>query len=384
MKKTLLLSLIALFLFIYSCGKKIETATIEIVDGVKIIHCTDTPLHPKKTVTFEEELTISGEDDAGNVILYQPSSYTVADNGDIYISDRSDNVIKVFDGNGQYLRTIGGKGGGPGEFESIGRMEILPDGKLLVMDYQLRRTSFFDQAGEFIESIQWRTSHYDLFFVTDSTYTINEYTFGEDRELLVKTFDFAHNEKVAFGKFTPYGMKMHRQGDMVMAISDPFQPHSVFIGDPNQQWLYHCVNDKYLIEVYDKDGNLLQKIDRPYQRPPFTEKDKQEFIDGFANNDNPAFLELARDMDFPELKLVTDRMLVDDLSNLWIVMNEEKEEDGKKLTAYEIFNKDGFYDTKVWLEFTPGRFTHGKMYRMDTDEETDIRSLKRYNVVWKD
>ncbi|MFZ5517795.1 MAG: 6-bladed beta-propeller [Candidatus Zhuqueibacterota bacterium] len=383
MKKIYLFAAMILLIFSSSCGKKVGTATVEVVDGVKFVHCTDQPLHPKRTVEFIEELTISGEDDAGNVILYQPGAYTIDSDENIYISDRSENVIKVFDRDGQLLKTIGGKGSGPGEFQSIGRMMFLPDKRLIVMDFQLRRTSFFDTSWNFSTSVQWRNAHFDAYFVTDSTYTIDENIFGEERELFVKTYDFAHNERLSYGKFTPYGMKMHRQGDMAFAITDPFKPRSVLTGDLTNHLLYHCLNDKYLIEVYGADGKVCCKIDRPYQPMPFTETDKEEYISQFADNDNPVFQEMAKGMEFPALKTVVERMFVDDEGRLWVVTNEEKEQDGATFTAYDIFNKDGFYDARVWLDVTPGGFVNGKMYSIHTDKDTDLRSLKRYNVVWK-
>jgi len=384
MKKINLFAVMILLIISSSCGKKVGTATVEVVDGVKFVHCTDQPLHPNRTVEFVEEFTISGEDDAGNVILYQPGAYTIDSDENIYISDRSENVIKVFNRDGQVLKTIGRKGGGPGEFESIGSMMVLPDKRLLVMDFQLRRTSLFDPAWNFTTSVQWRNSHFELFFVTDSTYTISEDTFGQERELHVKTYDFANNERLTYGKFTPYGMKLHRQGDMAFAISDPFKTRSVLTGDLSNHLLYHCLNNSYLIEVYGTDGKVCSKLDRPYQPLPFTEKDKQDYVAQFADNDNPVFQEMAKGIELPASKPVVERMFVDEEGRLWVATNEEKEQEDVTFTAYDIFNKDGFYEAKVWLDVEPGAFVNGKMYSMHTDKDTDIRSLKRYNVVWNE
>jgi hypothetical protein len=32
----------------------------------------------------------------------------------------------------------------------------------------------------------------------------------------------------------------------------------------------------------------------------------------------------------------------------------------------------------------PGLFKKGKMYRMETDEGTGYRTLKRYRIIWSD
>jgi hypothetical protein len=74
---------------------------------------------------------------------------------------------------------------------------------------------------------------------------------------------------------------------------------------------------------------------------------------------------------------------VDDLGNLWVETNEEKIERGVKFTGYDIFNKDGFYEAKIWTDIRPGLFVAGKMYRLAEDKETGSFILKRYRVIWK-
>ena len=319
------------------------------------------------------------------IILYQPGSYIVDNNGNVYIGDRSDNIIKVFDSNGQFIRSFGRQGEGPGEFQTMGRMAILPDKRLLVMDWRNRRTSFFGLSGNFLNSYQWRNSHFSLFFVTDSSYTVEENLYGEERKLLVKTYGFKGDEIVSFGEFTPAESKTLRTDDIIFSITLPYPPESIFTGDSQNHWLYHCYNNIYLIEVYNSDGKLFRKIDRPYQAVPYTDTDKEEYIQRFSRrDDDPIFAKMAKDVDFPEVKTISERMVVDEQSNLWLQTNEEKVVDGKTFTTYDIFNKDGYYETKIWSDITPGLFANGKMYSMKTDEKTGLRVLKRYGIVWEE
>jgi len=50
----------------------------------------------------------------------------------------------------------------------------------------------------------------------------------------------------------------------------------------------------------------------------------------------------------------------------------------------DIFNKDGYFEARVWSDIPPGLFANGKMYHMKTDEETGYRSLRRYRIIWTD
>jgi hypothetical protein len=90
----------------------------------------------------------------------------------------------------------------------------------------------------------------------------------------------------------------------------------------------------------------------------------------------------VRDMKMPKVKNVVSRMRIDDKSYLWIQTNEIKVEADKILTAHDIFNYDGIYYAKVWTAINPSIFKKGKMYRMETDQETGYRSIKRYKVTW--
>ncbi|MDH4271283.1 MAG: 6-bladed beta-propeller [Candidatus Aminicenantes bacterium] len=375
---------LAMLLCLPGCKKREAAAKVETIDGVTYVHNPAMPLHPEKTVTFEEELTLNEKDETGEIRLYRPGRFIVDGQGHIYIEDDSDMSIKVFDVQGRYLRSIGRKGSGPGEFGRIFDLALLPDGRLLVTDFETRRTSFFSPEGQFISSFQWKKFFSQVHLVTDSSYTVNEMVASEEtRELWVKTIDFNGEELVSFGKFVYPEFKILSQGDATFSTSVPYSPRSVFIADQARQLLYHCLNDKYLIEVYDADGNLVRKIDRPYEPPPVTGEDIEDFLSRFKDRPDSPFAKMAKEMELPKFKTVTDRMIIDSAGNLWVKTNEDRKEGEKTFTAVDIFDPEGMYDARVWLEFTPLFFPDGKMYRMVEDEETGFRQLKRYRVVWQ-
>lgn len=358
-------------------------ADIEVVDGIALVHNVETPLFPNRTVVFEEELGISSEDEAGNIILFQPSQFTVDDLGNIYICDQQDFVIKVFDPQGKLIRSFGKKGEGPGEFQGILGMSFLPDGRMLLTDTSLRRSNLFDGSGNFLSSHKWRGFLLDLYLTTDTAYIANETIFGQPSRMFVKKFDFEGNELLSLGEFKPMGIKMLRSGDSMFAITLPYTPRSIFSSDTKRRLLYHCTNDSYLIEVFDAEGNLLRKIDRPYERLPFTEKDAQDYYDSFADNPSQVYVEMAKDVELPPVKTVTDQLLVDDSGNLWVELQERIEQGKSELTAYDIFDPEGIYMAKIWTEIQPTLFKSGKMYTMKMDEE-GYRILKRYRVKWEE
>ena len=362
-----------------------EKATVETVDGVEYVHNPAEPLQPEARVTFVEELVLGAEDESEEPMLYQPGPFAVDARGRIFVADRSDQVIKVFDADGRYLHAIGAKGRGPGEFLQIVDLAFLPDGRLLVMDMGNRRTSQFTPEGEHLESCTWPGFLFRVLMSTDSSFTTEEMTMAPaSREKWVKSLDFSCKEARSYGPFRPPEVSVKKQGKMAVAIGQPHAPSSIFAGDGQRQWLYHCFNNAYVIEVYDETGRLFRKIDRPYEPVPFTEKDKQAFLARFEKGDNPLFAQLAKEMEFPEVKTVAAELLVDDAGRLWVRTNETRDEKGGQATAYDVFDPDGYYLARVWSSVHPWLFSRGKMYSRVTDEETELPTIRRYRVEWQD
>jgi hypothetical protein len=117
-----------------ACGKKEPEAKLETIDGVTYVHNPAIPLHPSRSVSFEEEFIYEETEQAGEIRLFKPGGFAVDTAGNVYIEDASDMAIKVFDRAGRFLRAIGRRGEGPGEFTSIRYIFPLPDGRLLVAD----------------------------------------------------------------------------------------------------------------------------------------------------------------------------------------------------------------------------------------------------------
>ena len=380
----LIFFIISLSLFV-SCSQKSEQAKVEMIDGVQLVHNPAMPLYPERKVKFEEELAIGGEDENGEIVLYQPIRLAVDDDGNIYVADMSDSKIKVFDAQGNFIRSIGEKGQGPGEFSSIGEIKILPNGNLIALDYRNRRTSIFDKNGKFLSSYTWKNHQYFILLTTDSSYTMQENVYEKQgRKLFIKTYNFEGKELVNFGEFTPPGVKILTKGKMAFGIGIPYSPASVFAGDQERGWLYHCYNANYLIEVYNRNGKLFRKIERPYELLSVTKKDRDDFRHGFDNNPNKVFAEMARDVDLPDFKTVGDAMIIDDEGNLWLSTHEEKKQQDDTYFAVDIFNKDGIYVAKIWTNQMPRVFKKGKMFTITTDEETEEHIVKRYRVIWSE
>ena len=101
--------------------------------------------------TAEEDLRIGTLDGEGPDQFGQIAALTTDPAGRIYVLDYMGQDIRVFEADGSYSHTIGGKGEGPGELTDAAGLNWGPEANLWVWDAG-GRFSVFTPAGEFVTS----------------------------------------------------------------------------------------------------------------------------------------------------------------------------------------------------------------------------------------
>ena len=88
----------------------------------------------------------------------QPTDIYVAQNGDIFVSQghgaRPNDRIFKFSKDGNYIKSWGKRGSGPGEFNTPHQLAMDSTGRLFVADRVNNRIQIFDQDGKFLE--EWK------------------------------------------------------------------------------------------------------------------------------------------------------------------------------------------------------------------------------------
>jgi len=120
-------------------------------DGTKHIMNPAESIERPTTIELEEVWRIGGEDDEE---IFGVITDIMADNdGNFYLLDAQLNEIKVYSEDGEYLRTIGREGEGPGEFRGAFSMFQVPGGNIGVLQAFPSKiivlTPEGDPAGEF-------------------------------------------------------------------------------------------------------------------------------------------------------------------------------------------------------------------------------------------
>lgn len=97
---------------------------------------------------IQEVVRIGSADGRGPDVFGRLISIEVDGAGRIYAFDGQAQELRVFDTDGAHIRTIGRKGGGPGEFRQVIGMAWGPEGDLWVVDPSNNRVSVIDTAGQ--------------------------------------------------------------------------------------------------------------------------------------------------------------------------------------------------------------------------------------------
>jgi sugar lactone lactonase YvrE len=100
----------------------------------------------------------AGVPGSGNDTFNQPSDVVVAANGDIFVADghggKTNARIVKFSRDGRFIKSWGKPGSGPGEFDTPHAIAIDSRGRVFVADRGNNRIQIFDQEGKFLD--EWR------------------------------------------------------------------------------------------------------------------------------------------------------------------------------------------------------------------------------------
>ncbi|MCP2520318.1 6-bladed beta-propeller [Candidatus Aminicenantes bacterium AC-708-M15] len=363
MKKFFLFLLSLILFFSFFC-KKQEKIIVKNIDGVEVIFNPKEPAHiegvPNK-LTLKEELTI-GDKDKDEYIFSRIIDIAIDDMERIYAADAREGHIKIFDKNGNYIKTIGKKGKGPGEFYFIFSIQIIPQNKLVVIDIGNRRISFFNLNGEFIKSISpgkiWalrcKIDSKGNFIVTEGV------SDPKNPRYELKKLDSNFNLIKKFAQ-SPFPSP---------EAFNPFMPFNQWILTEND-YIYYSYPEDYEIKIFDPSGNLVKKIVKEYEPVEITEEEKKEVM-----RRAPRGIKFA----FSKYHSAFQIFSVDDEGRIF-VRTWEKTEDGEGY-YYDIFDPKGRYIAKIPLKIIPRVWKKEKLYTIEEDEE-GFPVIKRYKVIWQ-
>ena len=124
----------------------------------------------------------------GPDIFHEPTDVLVAPNGDIFVTEghiggdgeNNDRVVKL-SSDGTFIKAWGGTGSGPGQFNNPHTIAMDSQGRLFVGDRSNNRIQIFDQEGQYIDEWKQFSRPSGIYITADDTiYVADSESWGPD------------------------------------------------------------------------------------------------------------------------------------------------------------------------------------------------------------
>ncbi|MGD8535428.1 MAG: 6-bladed beta-propeller [Candidatus Aminicenantes bacterium] len=381
----------SLLIFFNACGeqKAHGRVTIEEADGITVVKNPSKPLNPEMQIKFEEELTIGVEEGDENYMFGNQVFVNTDDEGNIYVTDQDKRIVRKYDSTGNFLRSIGRLGQGPGEFQDMSEVRFNSEGNIYLNDLKTQRLSFFSKEGNFLKGVKFPTLFEGVVINSKGYYiarSVDNVELGKGKkwDYFYGLFDENFNLIAEFIRLPQetYAKKNADSIAQMMADSlsqEAFQPIVNYILD-EKDLIYFGYPEDYEIKVYSSEGKLRKIIQRDFMPLEISKRHKEYFKDSQSelfNSKIPADEEekVFELVEYPKYLPAYEKFIL--MENGWIFVVVDSVRDGS--TLVDIFNKDGEYlaqfETDVptdWLSFN-----NGKAYAVATID--DYNFIKRYN-----
>jgi hypothetical protein len=335
----------------------------------------------------------------------------------VFLSDSDQATIHAFQSDGEYIKSLGRQGRGPGEFMIIyGYTTMATEtNRLYVTDlagmgfqFPFRMHSFSMDDFSFIKTMVLLAENKSEFDQLEGHYSKN--IFPLSNGLFLVSYHRSPNDYQELDSFIHYVIQdstgkiidgpMLRQkdrkqlsteiksvyrgriNDYIAITSLPFFGKSILevSGDDTIYAINHT--EEFRIDVYSIEGDLVRTIEHDYENVPFNEDNvidryqrtnyKKELGEGAVVK----MIEEAEEL--PTHWPAIQEMLIDANNRLWVSTIVED------FDEYEwwVLEASGELITKFqWPRDEPIEvIKNGKMYTRQTDEETGLEQIVRYGV----
>ena len=102
--------------------------------------------------TLVPELEVGAEDEPVEESFGEIATVLGTSDGGLVVHDQQAQAVRMFDAHGKFVRMIGGKGSGPGEYQHLNGITRLPDGRLALWDATGTRINLYEADGAFTTS----------------------------------------------------------------------------------------------------------------------------------------------------------------------------------------------------------------------------------------
>ena len=281
---------------------------------------------------------------------------------------------------GNFVKTIGQKGQGPGDFQRIRELRITNSGELSFYDYENVKYLFFSPDGTFKEEkkVTSVTFIHWIIYLDNGNFLIRERQNEPEKgirkfhyAILDNNFNKIRDLQPSFQIEIPY-YKTDKFSLLPYTMSYGIVMDKIFVSSNMREDLE--------IEVYNLQGDLFRKIRKDSERLKISKEYKEENLKKWEKA--PAWEEwdLKRKHYFPDYFPPFKMFWVDDKERIFVETYRKGERLGEILLY--IFNPEGlFVGTKSLKEARYRRFKNNRMYCVHR-KESGYEELVVFKMKW--
>lgn len=324
----------------------------------------------------------------------------------IYVLDAQAQLVKVFSPNGEYLRSMGGQGSGPGELKGAIFIFVTPGDTVLVPDVQNQRINRYSPEGASLGSARLPLENGlpMLFKGTDTGVIAAQLRpFAlPGQEAITDSMDVivTVNTDGTIGDT----LMTFRSGE-TFKMSGGAPEINIYSAEPawhvtDSGKLLFGVNDQYRIGIYSEGQELEKVLTMPFERRPVGEEDRSsvmKFLERmWADAGVPAQMmpQLRNMVHFGEFFPAFSNVLTGPQGTIWVQhiqpasdLSEEELEDYNLLEEsgapdWDVFDAEGRFLGVVTMpeRFAPRIIREEKIYGVWRDD-LDVQYVVRLGIV---
>ncbi len=373
MRKIFSGTLVVLLIFFLSLQIHADKIKIKTVDGVEVVENPKEPAPPEGTlnkIILIQEFSL-GEGESDEDMFAELTSVDVDSDGNIYILDRKEKKVKIFDSAGNFVKKFGKDGQGPGEMNVPITIQVTPDGELVVSDVLNQRLMYFTLEGEFLREMSTAAKAQGLtlpLFDSQGDMIGQQIVLSEDKIMReVRKYDSELN--------TLFTVTSIDNTNLIQGKINPFQV-VIFYQLGKDNTIYYSNPETYEIKVLNSEGKLVRRIIKDYEPVKVTEEDKEDFFERIPEVAGP----VKDRIEFPKVFPPYVNFTLDEEWRLFVRTYEKGKE--VKEFFFDVFDAEGRYisrfpfngDIRVWKGH--------KLYAIEEDDD-GYQMLRIYSVRWE-
>lgn len=330
-----------------------------LASGEILVRNTGDPLWaPDREWRVEEELRIGSAASVGPDLFGEIRSFDVDASGRVFVLDGSAQEIRVFDREGVFLRTVGGRGEGPREFTLALSVDLSPGGEIWVLGLGNGRVSMFDTLGTWLRSEPSATRAiilpYPGGFDPAGHYNIATWLpDGEATATAMKRFDesfvpidtvWIPRDPVERRSFTIF----NEQGTPTMTVAVPFQGSMSWRFSPAGT-LWTLLTGRYELAEATTGGRVLRRVTMDHEPLRVTGADREQALQSLEQIGGVPLDWSDIPRGAPGSRPAVVSFVLDDEGHVWVERAAAAGEEGGR--SFDIFDPVGRYLGMLRLPF---------------------------------